>query len=296
MTFTKKRLFTTLHKTIITVMRLYFSNISKSHTLPKLSRFMNKKLYCLGLGSAINRYEKSLTLYSSMADKKLYSDYELNEKFLNFGSGAFFHNRWKNYDYPAQSSYYSSIQGKEGSDFFEIDLCSEKLAIPECDDSVALIYCSHTLEHLDRESSLRFLKECLRVLKKDGVMRVALPNTRNLFYSTLCLINQKEMIESLYENYLTDATSHVLTDTAKLDVKEITELLDESQFQSDTFYSKTISKHPGMSYFDGNNPERHKLLGIQEFNRGCKNYWLSVRCSNLSKLISSSSIHESSCV
>jgi SAM-dependent methyltransferase len=257
MTFYKQRLIATFRENSIAAMKLYFRNASKSHSLPKLSRFINKKLYRLGLGSALNRYDNSLTLYSAKADKKLYSDYELNEKFLNFGSGAFFHNRWKNYDYPGQSSYYRSIQGKEGSNFFAIDLCLEKLAIPESDDSVALIYCSHMLEHLDKESSLRFLKECLRILKKGGVMRVALPNTRNDFYLTRCLINQKEMIGSLYENYVADATSHVLTDTAKLDSEEITGLLDESQFQSDAFYSKTLAKYPEISLFDGNNHDRH---------------------------------------
>ena len=31
----------------------------------------------------------------------------------------------------------------------------------------------------------------------------------------------------------------------------------KSSFDSNKFYNETISKHPEMSYFEGNNPERH---------------------------------------
>ena len=52
----------------------------------------------------------------------------------------------------------------ENRDFFHIDLCAKNLFIPEADNSVSLIYCSHTLEHLSKKASKRFLKECFRIL------------------------------------------------------------------------------------------------------------------------------------
>lgn len=179
------------------------------------------------------------------------------DKFINFGSGAFFHNRWKNYDYPGQSSYYKSIQGKPGKDFNPIDLCKESLNIPEMDDSIELIYCSHTLEHLDKESSLRFIKECHRILKRGGVLRVALPNTKNDFYLLRCVMNQGNLLEDVKRNYLQDTAYHIIGDTKNLDFENMTEVMRKSSFESHTFYKEIISKNPEMSTFDGNNPERH---------------------------------------
>ena len=158
--YKKKRLFSSLRENTIFAIRFYFKSVSASFFLPKVSRFINKNLYWMGLGSSLNRYDNSLTLYSSFADKKLYSSYAQNDKFINFGSGAFFHKRWTNYDYPGQSGYYQNLQGIEGKDFYSIDLNNINLKIPEIDESVELIYCSHTLEHLDNQSSLKVLNEC----------------------------------------------------------------------------------------------------------------------------------------
>ena len=252
-----KKLFTSMRENTIAACKFYLHQASKSPFLPKLSRFTNKRLYSVGLGSALNRYNNSFTLYSAFADKKLYSDYRVNEKFLNFGSGAFFHSRWKNYDYPGQSLYYQNVQGKEGKDFFAIDLCEEKLKIPEDNDSVSLIYCSHTLEHLDKVSSLRFLTECFRILKKDGVMRVALPNTKNDFYLMRCLQAQSGANKDIKRNYFLDAASEILSDAGKLDFDDLLELLDKSQYESHLFYNNVIEKYPEKAIFSGKDPERH---------------------------------------
>ena len=257
MNYQTKRLFTSLRLNTIFAIRSYFKRASTSSFLPKVSRFINKHLYRIGLGSSINRYDNSLTLYSAFADKKLYSNYSVKEKFINFGSGAFFHNRWKNYDLPGNSSYYKSLQGKPYKDFNPINLCNEKLVVPETDNSVALIYCSHTLEHLDKESSIRFINECHRILKKGGVLRVALPNTKNDFYLLRCAMNQSDVPEDLKKNYLQDSASVVLGDTKKLDLENIIELMRKSSFDSYKFYKESISNHPEMSRFEENNPERH---------------------------------------
>lgn len=225
--------------------------------LPKISRFINKYLYIIGLGSSVNRYNNSLTLYSANEDKKLYSAYKKDERFLNFGSGAFFHKNWINYDYPGNSSYYKSLQGIEGKDFHSIDLCSNNLKIPENDGSVSLIYCSHTLEHLDNQSYKNFLNECFRMLKKNGVLRVALPNTRNDFYLTQCLLSQNTINKELTKNYLRDAASHILTSSENINIDEISKLIESSIFNSHEFYKELIQKHPQYGNFDGNNPDRH---------------------------------------
>ena len=255
--YKKKRLFSSLRENTIFAVRFYFKSVSASFFLHKVSRFINKYLYLIGLGSSLNRYDNSLTLYSSFADKKLYSSFKENDKFINFGSGAFFHKRWKNYDYPGNSSLYKAIQGNPSNDFHSIDLCDKNLKVPEADNSVDLIYCSHTLEHLDKKSSHKFLKECYRILKKGGVLRVALPSTKNDFYLLSCLMRQNEVHDDVKNNYIQDATYRVLADTKTIKMENILEVLDKASFKSNEFYNLLVKEYPAMAYFDGNYPERH---------------------------------------
>jgi len=257
MSYQNKKLFRSLRENTIPGIKIYFRSASTSFLIPKLSRFINKNLNWLGLASSLNRYDNSLTLYSFFSDRKLYSDYSTTDKFIKFGSGAFYHKRWKNYDYPGQSSYYKSLQGNQGEDYNPIDLCNENLSVPELDDSVKLIYCSHTLEHLDKDSSLRFIRECHRILKKDGIFRIALPNTRNDFYLLRCLKRQRNILDSVLENYTQNASSHVLADTKDLDFDKVMGLMREASFESHAFYERSIKEYPEMALFNGKNPERH---------------------------------------
>jgi predicted SAM-dependent methyltransferase len=47
---------------------------------------------------------------------------------------------------------------------------------PFKNESIDIIYCSHTLEHFTRETGLRFLQECHRVLKVGGIVRIVVPD------------------------------------------------------------------------------------------------------------------------
>ena len=49
---------------------------------------------------------------------------------------------------------------------------------PWADGSVEAVYSSHTLEHLDQQAGLRFLQECHRVLQREGIIRLVLPDLR----------------------------------------------------------------------------------------------------------------------
>ena len=253
----EKKLWLSQRENCISAIRFYFRAVSKSIVLPKISRFINKYFYRLGFGSSINRYDNSFTIYSAKQDKNLYTDFGPTERFINFGSGAFFHKRWINYDYPGQSIYYQNLQGLQGKDFHAIDLCEDRLRIPEDDMSVSLIYCSHTLEHLDKKSSERFLSECFRILRNNGILRLALPNTKNDFHLLHCLRSQAGANESIINSYTRDATSHILSDTQKMELTEINQILQSSNFKSNSFYKKVISEYSQYGEFDGNNPERH---------------------------------------
>jgi predicted SAM-dependent methyltransferase len=48
--------------------------------------------------------------------------------------------------------------------------------LPFLSESVDKIYCSHFLEHVPPDKGKHVLKECYRVLKKDGIMRLVVPD------------------------------------------------------------------------------------------------------------------------
>ncbi|MFA6250178.1 MAG: methyltransferase domain-containing protein [Candidatus Shapirobacteria bacterium] len=62
----------------------------------------------------------------------------------------------------------------------EIKLADIRKKLPLRDGSVDWIYCSHVLEHLDYWQVEDVLKECFRVLKKDGRIRIVVPDLDKL--------------------------------------------------------------------------------------------------------------------
>jgi predicted SAM-dependent methyltransferase len=50
---------------------------------------------------------------------------------------------------------------------------------PWDNNSVDIIYCSHTLEHFSKQEGLVFLQECHRVMKKGGIIRIVVPDLKS---------------------------------------------------------------------------------------------------------------------
>lgn len=82
---------------------------------------------------------------------------------LHFGSGKVVLPGWFNIDFDDQF----------GPEVHNIDLC-EPLPFP--DASVSMIFSEHLIEHLPKEKGLQLLKECYRVLKKNGTIRFGWPD------------------------------------------------------------------------------------------------------------------------
>jgi predicted SAM-dependent methyltransferase len=274
----------------ISSLRFRTNRVSDSLFLPKLSRFINKHFYNWGLGSVINRYDNSISIYSSKQDKILYKEFEKDSIFCNFGSGAFYHKKWKNYDYPGNSKYYKNLQGIKGKDFIPINLCSKNLKIPEKNNSVSLIYCSHSLEHLEEKSASNFLSECFRILKKNGVMRIVLPDTWNDFKNTSILFDPGNNINSNITNiYIRDSASNILSDTINLNKNQLKKLFFQSKFNGKKFFEIAKTFNKVSTNFNIHNPERHisfwnkkKLLLISK-NIGFSKYLPLYRGSSIAK-------------
>lgn len=258
MDLSKISLFSSHRNNYLPALKIYSRRVSTSHLLPKLSRVLNKLLYRFFCGSALNRYDNSFTLYSSFADKGLYKEYDSLSIFCNFGSGGFYHPKWRNYDYPGQSKYYQSIQGEDGIDFFAINLCDSPLKLQEADNSVTLIYCSHTLEHLGTKAATDFLAECFRILKPNGVLRVALPNTEYDFYINRVIDDYRDGLgERIKDIFLRHATTHLITDSKSIDLDIIKRFAKDNDFKANQIFSAIQEFDPNYTLFNEGNPERH---------------------------------------
>ncbi|MCD6386440.1 methyltransferase domain-containing protein [Candidatus Sumerlaeota bacterium] len=52
--------------------------------------------------------------------------------------------------------------------------------LPFSTESVDFIFCEHFIEHLTKQESISFLKECFRILVPGGVIRIGWPELSNI--------------------------------------------------------------------------------------------------------------------
>lgn len=85
------------------------------------------------------------------------------KNYLNLGCGKRFHPSWTNIDLVSFAPKYVK----------EANILK---GIPHPDNSFDVVYHSHLFEHLPRAQALHFIKECFRVLKPGGIIRVVVPD------------------------------------------------------------------------------------------------------------------------
>lgn len=95
---------------------------------------------------------------------------------LNLGCGMRVHPAWQNFDLQPL---------REG--VMKLDV---RGPLPFADGSARVVYHSHVLEHLDRVTAERFLRECRRVLRADGVLRVVVPDLEGICRAYLGAIDR----------------------------------------------------------------------------------------------------------
>lgn len=87
-------------------------------------------------------------------------------KLLNLGCGSCYHHDWVNIDFNSNNQYVVEHNLLKG--------------IPFKDRSIDVVYHSHVLEHFSKNDGENFIGECYRVLKNDGIIRVAVPNLESI--------------------------------------------------------------------------------------------------------------------
>jgi SAM-dependent methyltransferase len=124
---------------------------------------------------------------------------------LNLACGYRMHRDWNNLDfsplarlarYPRLASFLRRagiLSEKRYRRIEHIDpdivIWDLRKGIPYPDNTFHAVYHSHFLEHLDTSASELFLRECYRVLRPGGVLRIVVPNLEyyiNLYNSSLC--------------------------------------------------------------------------------------------------------------
>lgn len=85
---------------------------------------------------------------------------------LNLGCGERFHPDWENVDFAPASAAVRAHDLQQG--------------IPFPDGAFDVVYHSHVLEHFPKQFGPSFLRECHRVLKSGGVIRVAIPDLETI--------------------------------------------------------------------------------------------------------------------
>lgn len=113
-------------------------------------------------------------------------DYSTQFKKFHLGCGTIFIPGYLNvgwWPHLAAGALYAAPNGVEGTVLLNHDLVG---GIPAADASLDVVYHSHMLEHLSAAEGLAFTRECFRVLRPGGLLRVLVPDlelwARNYVY------------------------------------------------------------------------------------------------------------------
>lgn len=99
-----------------------------------------------------------------------FSKFPQSTSVLNLGCGTDIHPGWINIDAGVKPS-----SSKGGTVVINYDL---RRGLPFDDGCIDVVYSSHFFEHLNTTDGFALMKHCLRVLKKGGVFRAAVPDAR----------------------------------------------------------------------------------------------------------------------
>jgi predicted SAM-dependent methyltransferase len=114
------------------------------------------------------------------------------DKYLNLGCGTrFFEDKdWINIDFHNTNKTVVNHNLLKG--------------IPLENESVKFVYHSHVLEHFTKKDAVFFIRECFRVLQKDGTIRIVLPDLEklvNLYLKNLQKAGENRHSEDAKQKY-----------------------------------------------------------------------------------------------
>lgn len=96
--------------------------------------------------------------------------------YLNLGCGHCYHKEWTNVDFVSINEFVLAHNLLKG--------------VPFENESFSVVYHSHVLEHFSKSDGHSFLDECYRVLKKEGIIRVVIPDLEKIVRNYLQFLEQ----------------------------------------------------------------------------------------------------------
>ncbi|PRM94615.1 methyltransferase type 11 [Aliarcobacter cryaerophilus] len=100
-------------------------------------------------------------------------------KLVNLGCGSRYHSDWINLDFKSSSEY-----------VMKYDLHT---SLPFEDESIDVVYSSHVLEHFSKCFAPKFLQECYRILKPNGIIRVVVPDLEQIIKNYIYLLEKAKV-------------------------------------------------------------------------------------------------------
>jgi predicted SAM-dependent methyltransferase len=132
-----------------------------------IKKLINKLLNLLGYRIVKYHYR-----YGRGLLRDIYNKNDIN---LNIGSGGKSYPYFINLDLP--SDHYKNSQ--KNNNYISYNLSKDNL--PFENETVQNIFCSHVIEHVTDEDTLKLFSECIRVLKIGGTLRITCPDSKFLF-------------------------------------------------------------------------------------------------------------------
>ena len=176
----------------------------------KLSKFLENR--CPAIFANLRKifwYARNQNLFLLYKKRNIVRGYTDKPFYLNIGGFIFLKDDWRVLEY-ISASYPISKQLID----FNVDLSVEK-EFPIPDETCDIVYSSHTLEHIPTKNVSFCLKECKRILREGGTLRIVVPdadiacdayenNDRRFFESYRQIFKSRGVKgeERMFEDYL----------------------------------------------------------------------------------------------
>jgi predicted SAM-dependent methyltransferase len=148
---------------------------------------------------------------------------------LNLGCGYHFNSAWTNVDFITTAKGVIAYNLTKG--------------IPFPDASFDVVYHSHVLEHFSKSGAENFLKECDRVLRPQGILRVVVPDLEQIVRNYLIALERasagSEEWAANYEWMLLEMYDQVVRNTPGGEMKEY---LHREEIPNEEFIIKRYGK------------------------------------------------------
>jgi len=156
------------------------------------------------------------------------------------------------------------LEGYIHIDIAEFDHIDYKIPVDDLsvfeNDSVSEIYASHVIEYFDRDEIVNVLNEWKRVLKDEGVLRIAVPNFSELINVYDTSKDLDKVLGPLYGKWRLEDNNSIYHKTV-YDEKSLTKLLSTVGFKDIKKWNEFINKISSLLNLP-NPPKVNSLINV----------------------------------